>query len=140
MEWQPHLKKMFWTVQEGRLTSPHSILAANLLSQTRTLGGSGGRGEESVAGRERRTARLQYFCAWEPGGRQPRNRHDENDPLLLAPQKERTSNFLWVLVFLLLTLENRRRLSGRSSLTTRRGPATRRYPPHGFWASRNSGV
>ena len=41
-----------------------------------------------------------YLSAPEPGGRQPRNRHDVNDPLLLAPQKEQTSNLLWVLVFL----------------------------------------
>ena len=48
------------------------------------------------------TARLQYLSAPEPGGHQPRNRHDVNDPLLLALQKELTSNLLWVLVFLLL--------------------------------------
>ena len=65
---------------------------------------------ESVAGGASRTARLQYLSAPEPGGRQPRNRHDVNDPLLLALQKERTSNLLWVLVILLLTLANRRRL------------------------------
>ena len=66
--------------------------------------GSGGRGEESVAGGASRTARLQYLSALEPGGRQPRNRHDVNDPLLLASQKQRTSNPLWVLVLQLLTL------------------------------------
>ena len=65
--------------------------------------GSGGRGEESVAGGACGTARLQYLSAPEPCGRQPRNRHDVNDPLLLAPLKERTSNLLWVLDFLLLT-------------------------------------
>ena len=56
-------------------------------SQTRTLEASGGRGEESVAGGASRTARLQYLSAPEPGGRQPRNRHDVDDPLLLAPQE-----------------------------------------------------
>ena len=58
-----------------------------------------------MAGGASRTARLQYLSAPEPGGRQPRNRRDVNDPLLLAPQKERTSNLLWELVFLLLTHE-----------------------------------
>ena len=67
-----------------------------------TLGGSGGRGEERVTGGASRTARLQYLSAPEPGGHQPRNRHDVNDPLLLALQKELTSNLLWVLVILLL--------------------------------------
>ena len=53
-----------------------------------------------------RTARLQYLSAPEPGGHQPRNRHDVNDPLLLALQKELTSNLLWVLVILLLTQQS----------------------------------
>ena len=43
-----------------------------------------------MAGGASRTARLQNFSALKPGGRQPRIRHDVNDPLLLAPQKERT--------------------------------------------------
>ena len=55
-----------------------------------------------MAGGASRTARLQFLSAPEPGGRQPRNRHDVNDPLLLAPQKERSSNLVQVLVFLLL--------------------------------------
>ena len=62
----------------------------------------------------------------EPGGRQPRNRHDVFDPLLLAPQKERTSNLLWVFVFLLLTLANWRRLW--TKIGNRSSPAGR--PPH----------
>ena len=33
MEWQPHLKQMFWTVQERRLTSLHSFLDANPFTQ-----------------------------------------------------------------------------------------------------------
>ena len=41
-----------------------------------------------MTGGARRTARLQYLSAPEPGGRQPRNRHDVHDPLLLALQKE----------------------------------------------------
>ena len=40
-----------------------------------------------MAGGASRTARLQYLSAPEPGGRQPRNGHDVNDPLLLAPQR-----------------------------------------------------
>ena len=55
-----------------------------------------------MTGGASRTARLQYLSAPESGGRQQRNRHDVNDPLLLALQKELTSNLLWVLVFLLL--------------------------------------
>ena len=55
-----------------------------------------------MTGGARRTARLQYLSAPEPGGHQPRNRHEVNDPLLLALQKELTCNLLWVLVFLLL--------------------------------------
>ena len=55
-----------------------------------------------MTGGASRTARLQYLSAPEPGGHQPRNRHEVNDPLLLALQKELTSNLLWVLVFLLL--------------------------------------
>ena len=47
-----------------------------------------------MTGGASRTARLQYLSAPEPGGRQPRNRHDVNDPLLLALQKELTSNLL----------------------------------------------
>ena len=57
-----------------------------------------------MAGGASRTARLQYLSNLKPGGRQPRNRRDVGDPLLLAPQKKRTSNLLWVLVFQLLTL------------------------------------
>ena len=60
-----------------------------------------------MAGGASRTARLQHLSAPEPGGRQPRNRHDVNDPLLLALQKELTSNLLWVLVFQLLIRKNR---------------------------------
>ena len=60
-----------------------------------------------MTGGARRTARLQYLSAPEPGGRQPRNRHDVNDPLLLALQKELTSNLHWVMVFHLLTRKNR---------------------------------
>ena len=40
MEWQPHLKKKLWTMQERGLTSPHSFLDANplaLLSQFELL-------------------------------------------------------------------------------------------------------
>ena len=55
-----------------------------------------------MTGGASRTARLQYLSAPEPGGHQQRNRHDVSDPLLLALQKELTSNLLWVLVFLLL--------------------------------------
>ena len=40
-----------------------------------------------MTGGASRTARLQYLSAPEPGGRQSRNRHDVNDPLLLALQK-----------------------------------------------------
>ena len=58
------------------------------------LRGSEGRGEERVTGGASRTARLQYLSAPEPGGRQSRNRHDVNDPLLLALQKVLTSNLL----------------------------------------------
>ena len=95
---------MLWTMQERRLTSLHSFLDANPFNTVmKTLGGSGGQREESVAGGASRTARLQYLSVPESGGRQPRNRHDVNDPLLLAPQKERTSNLLVVLVFQLLT-------------------------------------
>ena len=47
-----------------------------------------------MTGGASRTARLQYLSAPEPGGHQPRNRHDVNDPLLLALQKELTSNLL----------------------------------------------
>ena len=60
-----------------------------------------------MTGGASRTTRLQYLSAPEPGGRQPRNRHDVNDPLLLALQKELTSNLLWVLVFHMLTRKNR---------------------------------
>ena len=74
------------------------------------MGGSGGRGEESATGGASRTARLQYLSAPEPGGRQQRNRHDVNDPLLLALQKELISNLLWVLVFQLLTHAKRRQV------------------------------
>ena len=63
-----------------------------------------------MTGGASRTSRLQYLSTPEPGGHQPRNRHDVNDPLLLALQKELTSNLLWVLVIHLLTLGNRRRL------------------------------
>ena len=45
-----------------------------------------------MAGGARRTACLQFLPATGSGGRQPRIRHDVNDPLLLAPQKERTNN------------------------------------------------
>ena len=45
-----------------------------------------------MAGGASRTARLQYLSAPESGGRQPHTRHDVNDPLLLAHQKQRTSN------------------------------------------------
>ena len=55
-----------------------------------------------MAGGASRTALLQYVSAPESGGRQPPIRHDVNDLLLLAPQKQRTSNPLWVLAFLLL--------------------------------------
>ena len=55
-----------------------------------------------MTGGASRTARLQYLSAPEPSGHQPRNRHEVNDPLLLALQKELTSDLLWVLVFLLL--------------------------------------
>ena len=40
-----------------------------------------------MAGGASRTARLQYLSAPESGGRQPRNRHDVDDPLLLAHQR-----------------------------------------------------
>ena len=50
----------------------------------RTLGISGGRGEQRVAGGESTRARLQYLSAPESGGRQPRIHRD--DPLLLDPQ------------------------------------------------------
>ena len=73
-----------------------------LRTREKGTGNGGGRGEERVTGGSSRTARLQYLSAPEPGGHQPRNRHDVNDPLLLALQKELTSNLLWVLVFLLL--------------------------------------
>ena len=95
-------QKEFWTIQERRLTSLHSFLDANPSLCLEPWGGSGGRGEERVTGGASRTARLQYLSAPETGGHQPRNRHDVNDPLLLALQKELTSNLLWVLVFLLL--------------------------------------
>ena len=45
-----------------------------------------------MTGGASRTDRLQYLSAPESGGRQPPIRHDANDPLLLAPQKQRTSN------------------------------------------------
>ena len=44
------------------------------------------------------------FVRPEARGRQPRIRHDVDDPLLLAPQKQRTSNPLWVLVSVFLLL------------------------------------
>ena len=61
-----------------------------------------------MAGGASRTARLRCLSAPEPGGRQPRTRHDVNDPLLLAPQKQRTSNPLWVLALLPLPRQSAR--------------------------------
>ena len=66
-------------------------LTAQTATYCWTLRSSGGRREERVAGGGR-TARLQYLSAPESGGCQPRTRHDANDPLLVAHQKERTSN------------------------------------------------
>ena len=81
-----------------------------LRTREKGTGKGGGRGEESVTGGASRTARLQYLSAPEPGGRQSRNRHDVNDPLLLALQKGLTSNLHWVMVFHLLTRKKQRRL------------------------------
>ena len=58
----------------------------------------------------------QLASSMKPGGRQPCNRRDVNDYLLLAPQKERTSTLLWVLVFLLLPQQ--RQMASRNSVTT----------------------
>ena len=52
-----------------------------------------------MTGGTSRTTRLQYLSAPEPGGHQPRNRHDV--------KKELTSNLLWVLVFHMLTRRKR---------------------------------
>ena len=86
----------------GLCCEPESQNMVGPVTNIWTLRSSGSRGEERVAGGASRTARLQYLSALQARGRQPRNRHDVDDPLLLAPQKERTSNLLWVLVFLLL--------------------------------------
>ena len=56
-----------------------------------------------MAGGASITARLQYLSAPESGGRQPRIRHDVNDPLLLAPPETADQQPpLWVLAFLLV--------------------------------------
>ena len=74
----------------------------------------------TVAGGASRAARLQYLSAPEPCGRQPRIRHDVNDPLLLAPQEKLTSNLLRVLVFLLMLQQSagwtpqRRKIGGKT--------------------------
>ena len=90
-----------------------------------------------MTGGASRTARLQYLSAPEPGGHQPRNRHDVNDPLLLALQKELTSNLLWVLVILLLPQQSaqwapKRMDQGRQTPTQKRpGPDPKRQPQAG---------
>ena len=61
-------------------------MAAQSITTFGTLVASGGRGEVVVAGGRCQEPRLQYLSAPESGGRQPRIRHDLNDPLLLAPQ------------------------------------------------------
>ena len=71
-----------------------------------------------MTGGASRTARLQYLSAPEPGGHQPRNRHDVNDPLLLALQKELTSNLLWVLVILLLPQQSAQWAEKKGTLPT----------------------
>ena len=71
-----------------------------------------------MAGGASRTALLQYLSAPESGGRQPPIRHDVNDLLLLAPQKQRTSNPLWVLAFLLLPQQLATKTPHRRKLQT----------------------
>ena len=87
-----------------------------------TVRNSGGRGEERVAGGASRAASPLLFVPPQSlSGHQPRVGHDANDPLLLAPQKKRTSNFLRVLVFLLLPQQSagwtsqRRKIGGKTT-------------------------
>ena len=59
------------------------------------------------------------MTAPESGGRQPRICHAVNDPLLLAPQRERTSNPPWMLVILLLPLQSAHWTPQRQSVRER---------------------